>query len=379
MAIAIQRMIIATGVTVFLVFGYLLFKLRLRQYRQDLQGILDAIPDLLFETGLDGRCYGFYSTHTDLLVAPAANFIGRTVSEVLPADAAITYMEALREALETGFSTGRQYSLELPQGRHWFELSISRKYKNSVKEPRFIVLSRDITERKNAEEGMRRMAHYDSLTGLPNRTTLDDRISTALASATRSDSTFAVLFLDLDHFKDINDTYGHHVGDEVLIGCAERMKATVRQQDTVSRFGGDEFLLLLPDTDAVGSAHVAEKLLSAVTQSHYIGPLELSVTPSIGIAMYPSDGSSLDELIRCADIAMYRAKREGRNNYRFYSSTMQARSVRAAGIDHALSQAMTRNEFHPHYQPQISLRDGRIFGVEALLRWRHPEQRTVAG
>jgi len=236
----------------------------------------------------------------------------------------------------------------------------------------------DITERKQAEKHIRKLAHFDSLTGLPNRTLLNDRVNQAISMAQRSHDKLAILFVDLDHFKNINDTLGHRIGDELLVEIAQRLQSVVRDEDTVSRLGGDEFILLLPGTDTNGTAHVARKLLQAVSQHYLIEQHELVITPSIGIAMYPSDGEDFDALSRCADIAMYRAKRDGRNNYRFFTPEMQARSARNLQLENALRRALERDQLHLHYQPQVSLQDGRIIGAEALLRWKHPELGMVS-
>lgn len=236
----------------------------------------------------------------------------------------------------------------------------------------------DITERKQAEEKIRQLAHFDSLTGLPNRTLLNDRISQAISMAQRSQDNLAVMFVDLDHFKNINDTLGHLIGDELLKEVAKRMRSIMREEDTISRLGGDEFILLLPGTDADGAAQVAEKLLWAVAQHYQIAQHELIVTPSIGIAMYPGDGEDFDTLSKRADAAMYRAKHDGRNNYRFFTSEMQQHSARNLQLGNALRRVLERDQLHLHYQPQISLESGRIIGVEALLRWHHPEMGMIS-
>lgn len=234
-------------------------------------------------------------------------------------------------------------------------------------------LEKKAAQHEESEAYIQRLAHFDVLTGLPNRLLLNDRCQQALSAAQRGLQTVALMFLDLDHFKNINDSLGHRVGDEVLVILAERLKAAVREQDTVSRLGGDEFILLLPDTDAVGAAHVADKLLQAAMLPFQIEQHELTVTPSIGIALYPKDGADLDTLSKCADAAMYRAKGDGRNSYRFFTPEIQAHSDRTLLLDNALRRAMERNQLELHYQPQISMETGQTVGAEALLRWRHPE------
>lgn len=237
----------------------------------------------------------------------------------------------------------------------------------------YIGIFSDISRHKAAQEQIQRLAHFDSLTGLPNRSLLKDRVSHALSSAQRSREPLALMFFDLDHFKNVNDSLGHRIGDELLIALAQRMTLVVREQDTVSRLGGDEFILVLPGTDADGAAHVAEKLLESALQPYHIEQYELTITPSIGIAMYPGDGDDFDTLSKRADAAMYRAKQSGRNNYRFFTAEMQARSAHTLQLENALRRALERGQLLLHYQPQVRLEDGRIIGAEALLRWQHPE------
>ncbi|MDD2879488.1 MAG: EAL domain-containing protein [Rhodoferax sp.] len=236
----------------------------------------------------------------------------------------------------------------------------------------------DQSRLKQAEERVQKLAYFDALTGLPNRSLLNDRISHALTEAERRHETLIVMFLDLDHFKNINDTLGHRVGDELLVALARRMQFAIREQDTVARLGGDEFILLLPDTDGNGAAHVAEKLLFAISEPVQIAHHELTVTPSIGIAQYPSDGDDMETLSKHADVAMYRAKQGGRNGYQFFTTEMQAHSARSLQIENALRRALERDQFQVHYQPQLSLATGQMIGVEALLRWLHPELGQVS-
>lgn len=237
----------------------------------------------------------------------------------------------------------------------------------------FSAFIRDITERRESETKIQRLAHFDTLTGLPNRSLLHDHFEYALTLLKRDNGKLAVIFLDLDHFKDINDTLGHSVGDVLLKELAVRLKSLLRDEDTLSRLGGDEFILILPGTDALGAANVSKKLLKVMSESYHIPPYELSVTGSIGVALYPDDGADLEILSRKADTAMYRAKREGRNDYRFYTAQMQAKSVRDLQLMTALRYALQHQQLSLHYQPQLSMHDGRILGAEALLRWQHPE------
>ncbi|MDP1785298.1 MAG: EAL domain-containing protein [Sulfuricurvum sp.] len=231
----------------------------------------------------------------------------------------------------------------------------------------------DITAQKSAEEKVQWLAHYDPLTGLPNRILLNDRVQYAISIAHRTKEPIALLFLDLDHFKNINDSLGHNIGDSLLVQVSKRMLSLLREEDTLSRQGGDEFIIVLPGTDADGAAHVAEKLIDAISSQPYpIQHHELSITPSIGIALYPMDGSDFETLFQSADVAMYRAKHDGRNCYRFVTPEIQARSARNLALENALRHALKRNELEIYYQPQISAETGKLIGTEALLRWNHP-------
>ena len=239
-------------------------------------------------------------------------------------------------------------------------------------------LHREINDRKHDQERIYWLAHYDPLTGLPNRTLLAERSQLAIRTAQENGTPLAVIFLDLDHFKHVNDSLGHRVGDALLVQIAKRLRAVVRDRDTVSRLGGDEFVLLLPGANAHGAARVAEKLLEASRQAYQIEHHELTMAPSMGVALYPDDGRDFDTLTQSADVAMYRAKREGRNTFRFFTPQMQAQSLRALQLENALRRALDRHQFTLHYQPQICIQTGQVRGVEALLRWQHPELGTIS-
>lgn len=231
----------------------------------------------------------------------------------------------------------------------------------------------DITEQKLAEERIHYLANFDPLTGLPNRIQLNDHLKYALSLAKRSNGHLVLMFLDIDHFKDINDTLGHSIGDELLIEFAKRLRLLLREEDTVTRLGGDEFILLLPGVNALGAAQVAQKLLDAMAESYRIEPYDLILTVSIGVALYPGDGRDLESLSKSADAAMYRAKLEGRQCYRFFTQEMQLRSERNLQLVNALHHALELGQLHIYYQPQVAMHDRHIIGAEALLRWQHPE------
>ncbi|GAB3183074.1 bifunctional diguanylate cyclase/phosphodiesterase [Hydrogenophaga aquatica] len=475
--------------------------LEIRSVQDQLQATLDAIPDLLFELDMEGRQYRVHALDESQLIVPAAQQLGgRFIHDILPAEACATITQAMRDAQLHGRSSGRQYTLPMPDGIHWYELSVSCKALEPGQNQRFILLTRDITERKRTEADLilaakvfqqsseaflitdaqkriikvnpafteitgytpqdvigktprvlasgrhgpgfyqrmwrelqrhgewqgevwnrrrngevfpewlsitrvqdddgqtthyiaiftdttlrkaqeakiRNLAFYDSLTGLANRTLLKDRVQHDLSQAKRHQSPLSLLFIDLDHFKNINDSLGHQIGDGVLIEVARRIQSLVREQDTVARLGGDEFVALLPDTAAEGAAHMARKLLELVARPYQVDQQELTVTPSIGIALFPDDGADFETLYRCADTAMYRAKQEGRNGYSFFTHEMQAHSIRRLQLENALRRALERQQLSLHYQPQVNVSTGEFVGIEALLRWNHPEWGPVS-
>jgi len=237
---------------------------------------------------------------------------------------------------------------------------------------------RDISEKKRAEERLTWLAYHDPLTLLPNRFLLSERIGHALAKASRRDRMGALLFIDLDRFKTINDTLGHAFGDELLKHVAGRLTHTVRKEDTVARLGGDEFVVLVEDVENSDDVSiVAENILNAFLPAFTIKGQEFFVSPSIGIAVYPHDGEDIDSLLRNADVAMYRAKERGRKGYQFYTADMNSRLLERLRLETDLHHALERNQFVLYYQPIVSLATDRTCGVEALLRWRHPSRGLI--
>jgi diguanylate cyclase (GGDEF)-like protein/PAS domain S-box-containing protein len=232
---------------------------------------------------------------------------------------------------------------------------------------------RDITDRKLAQERVKFLAYYDALTGLPNRTLLRDRLDKALAGARRRRAIVALLFLDLDRFKTINDSLGHTVGDLLLQEAAKRLTSWVREQDTVARLGGDEFLVVLNDVKSIPDAAIAaERLMDTMTTEFVVQDHSLSIGCSVGIAIFPEHGADCETLIKNADAAMYNAKENGRNNFQFFTDDMNAQVVKRLTLENGLRSAMAKGEFFLVYQPQMSIATGRITGLEALLRWQHP-------
>jgi len=232
-------------------------------------------------------------------------------------------------------------------------------------------VGREISERKRVEQALTRLTHYESLTGLPNRTLLGDRLSHAIARADRQGNLLAVMVLDLDNFKEINDALGQAIGDQVLTEAARRLHACLRSSDTLARLGDDEFAVLLEGVaDYEEVTHVAQRLLGTLAERADVGGHELYLSASIGLAVYPVDDQDGEALLRSAHLAMHHAKREGRNNFQRFSHDMAARSERHAELKIRLRRALERDEFVLHYQPVISLGERRLAGVEALIRWR---------
>jgi diguanylate cyclase (GGDEF)-like protein/PAS domain S-box-containing protein len=235
----------------------------------------------------------------------------------------------------------------------------------------------DVTARKKAEEEVFQLAHFDTLTGLPNRTMLNDHLSTSLSMAKRSGQGLAVLFIDLDHFKTINDSLGHDTGDQLLRRVADRMRGELREIDLLSRQGGDEFLIVLNPATAENASDAAQRLIDVLARPFMVEDHELTISSSIGIALYPEDASTSAELIRNADAAMYLAKEKGRSNFQFFTPDLNRRAHDRLVLERDMREALKRDEFCLHYQPQLDLRTGRVIGLEALLRWRHPEHGEI--
>jgi diguanylate cyclase (GGDEF)-like protein len=237
----------------------------------------------------------------------------------------------------------------------------------------------DVSERKEAEQRIENLAHHDTLTGLFNRYSLDSRLEQVLLSAQRDDERVAVMFVDLDRFKLINDTLGHRIGDLLLIEVAHRLRRCVRESDIVARLGGDEFIVALVGlATATDAAAVASKILAALSEGYFVGGHALYSSASLGIGVFPEDGRDAETLMRNADTAMYHAKERGRNNLQFFTAAMNQAAAERLAIERDLREALGNSEFELHYQPQIRVADGEDSGVEALIRWRHPERGLVS-
>ena len=280
---------------------------------------------------------------------------------------------------DRGHYRNEEVEYQRKDGTRFFAVNSATTVKDDDGNPIYFdgVIS-DITERKRAEAQVYQLAHYDSLTGLPNRALLRDRLGQAMHDARRRGAKLAVMYLDLDRFKTVNDSLGHETGDKLLKAVAMRLRECMRDSDTISRQGGDEFLLILRDVnDPPSVARVAEKLQEAVSRPIRIGEYELHVTPSVGISLFPDDAGDIDELIRNADAAMYHAKENGRFNFQFFTPEMNTRAYERLSLESSLRQAIERQEFQLQYQPQVDLRTGKVMGVEALLRWQRQHEQVA--
>jgi predicted signal transduction protein with EAL and GGDEF domain/FixJ family two-component response regulator len=361
-------------------------------------GVLNAIPDLLFEVDQNGRCIDCRIPSSHALSSFARSFTDKTFNDILGPEAADVCNLALQDALRDGHSEGAQFSIELENRTTWFELSISRKPDTRASERSVIMLARDITERRAIHERVTRLAFFDELTGLPNRQSFLERVDKEIRRASLANRQLAVLFMDLDGFKNVNDTLGHASGDVLLKWTAERLKECLRPGDLISRvsnlpstqllalaedieiarLGGDEFTALIVDMqtsqDAMG---VARRIVETMRRPFVLEGREITLTTSIGIAVYPEDGTDGATLLKHADTAMYHAKRTGRNNAKLYSSALTREITQRIELESSLRNALEKNEFHLLYQPQIALTSRRTASVEALIRWQHPTRGLI--
>jgi diguanylate cyclase (GGDEF)-like protein/PAS domain S-box-containing protein len=338
--------------------------------RRHLQALYDASPDMIFVHAPDGllldvnhnavRCFG-YPSREALLAAPPADLMGAGHD-----------LEQARELLRRA-RFGEPCEFEwTARRRDGSELDVEVRLRALDDSGRVLAVVRDIGERKSLQARLARQAYYDELTGLPNRRLALERMRLVLSIAEREGVDSALMLLDLDNFKHINDTYGHDTGDRLLIGVAERLRTAVRATDTVARLGGDEFLVLMSELHDEGEVlNLADKILRLFDRALIVDGRNLVVSTSIGIARSPADGKDADTLLRAADSAMYKAKHEGRNTYCFFSPEINERMKRYLEVGAALHRAVSRDELQVHYQPVVG-RDGRPKGMEALLRWPHP-------
>ncbi len=361
------------------------YVLRTSRSLNDLRGLIRSVPDLIFIVDKDGEVQeglsGADANHTQQIRALS------TASHInfYPCDQDARALECIRQALKTRKPQVYEHALE------GLDIELETRFiardENSV-----LAIVRDITQRKESEAQIFDLAYFDGLTALPNRQLFSNSLERTIDKAARENENFAILFIDLDRFKRINDTLGHSVGDELLKSVAERLGECIRSttdtlertgictQDYVdlARFGGDEFIIMLYGVKTEGDvSSVASRITSVLTPPFNCGGHQFVVTPSIGIAIYPQDGKSGEALLMNADSAMYRAKAAGRNNFKFYSETMRTRSLHRLDTENALRDALENGEFELHYQPKVDTTTWAVIGAEALLRWKHPKHGDI--
>jgi len=361
------------------------YALRTARSVSDLTGLIRAIPDLIFVVNENGELQdglsGPDATHTLQIKALA------TASEInfYPCENDDSALKLIRKALATG--KPQVYEHELEALNIHLETRFVTRDKNTV-----LAIVRDITERKAAEAKIYNLAYYDELTELPNRELFIQSLEQTITVAKRDEQKFALLFVDLDRFKRINDTLGHTIGDELLRDVANRLSRCTRSTDSVThldagvggfidlaRLGGDEFVIKLYGVDSEQSvAVVASRISSALTPPFTCAGHQFVVTPSIGIALYPQDGETGEQLLMNADSAMYAAKNVGRNNFKFYSETMRTKSLHRLDLENLIRTAIDEGQFDLHYQPKIDASTFRLVGAEALIRWTHPTRGAIA-
>ena len=356
------------------------FQLRnaLVQAHKRLSDFCKALPDIAFILNSEGRYIDIFGVNTRLLFAPPESLIGKRVTDVLPTNVSEQVMHVIHKTLETGEPQSLIYSLDVLAGLRHFEARTAPMSEDEV-----AWISVDITERKLAEEEIEYLAFYDPLTQLPNRRLMLEHLAQALVHGQRNHQFGALLFLDLDHLKNINDSLGHTIGDQVILLVAERIRSLLRTGDMVSRLGGDEFVVILTElsgdnSTAISQAlRVSEKIRETLGQPFTLEGHEYVVTSSIGITMFPAEEDQTPEIVvQQADTAMYRAKDAGRNAVQVYHPNMQAIVDFRLALEEELRKAVNADELRPHFQPQFNEK-GQLIGAEVLARWHHAERGWV--
>jgi len=350
---------------------------QLRRSEARFRGVFENAPIGILLLDLDGRIFQANRFAEDLLDYPGDALEGRLIAELVPADdrdALLCQLDTL--ILGTELTSRNERRLLCANGLEiWTTVNIVLQ-RDDAGQPLYCIMQvADITEMKKSQQTMERLAFYDTLTDLANRRLFNERLSQAVEQCRRDHRQAALLYLDLDQFKRVNDTLGHDSGDNLLREVADRLLQCVRGVDTVARTGGDEFTILISDLDSpIAAADIARRILEVLRSPIRIAGHDLVVTTSIGITLIPDDGFEPNRLLKNADLAMYRAKENGRNNYQYYSEELNVRALHRLRTENELRLALERGEFALHYQPKIALTDRSVLGVECLLRWQHPQQ-----
>ena len=355
------------------------------QANEEMHAVFQAIPDQLFHLDSSGRIVNYKLGQSSHHYLKSDRLIKQYLKDVTDVEVAEKFDVSIHLVLDQLSIQHFEFVIVHDKKVYYYEVRMMPLKSHSV-----IALVRDITERKLAEEQIAFLAYHDSLTALPNNRLFKDRLQHAITQAERNEKLLAVMFLDLDRFKLINDTMGHSAGDELLKITSQRLIEAVRKTDSVAvnanglnssvaRLGGDEFTILLEDIESIQSLiHIAERIIENVRLPMMLGRQEVHISTSIGIAMFPDDGTQADEILRHADAAMYHAKGQGRNNFQFYTESMNKSSVELLALENNLHKAIEQKELVLYYQPQISVMTGQIVGMEALIRWKHPDKGFIS-
>ena len=347
-----------------------------------LRAITTALPDLLFLLDEDGRYLEVITRHHKLLYLPAEKVIGKRLGDILPGPQATASQQAVTRAIATGEPQTLTYALDTPEGSRDFQATIEPMDQLLDGKRAVVAVVRDVTQARANEAEIRSLAFFDPLTQLPNRRLLTERLTDALAHTHGTGAHGALMFIDLDDFKNINDLHGHHTGDLLLREAAARLHAVVRETDTVARFGGDEFVVLLerlphaPEGAVAAAEAVAEKILARLSEPYHIAGRHQACTASIGLVMFDGCPYTADELMQRADLSMYESKRQGKNIVRSFDPAMQSTLSKRLRDQSGLRAAVQQRAFRLHYQAQFD-REGRIIGAESLLRWPRADRGMV--
>jgi diguanylate cyclase (GGDEF)-like protein/PAS domain S-box-containing protein len=353
----------------------------LQRSEQRFRQLVSMSSDWYWEQDAQFRFVSISGGFGDEAQAASRRYIGRTRWEVSPSLAETESGQAhiALVGAHQRFANFEYQTVDGDGGTRWYSVTGEPVFNEHAEFSGYRGTSTDISARKMSEQRIHHVAQHDVLTGLPNRSLLQDRLGQAIAYSTRCSHPVWVMLVDLDRFKFVNDSMGHKAGDVLLVTVAARLRSALRDTDTVARLSGDEFVVILTEhEDQKLSVDVVQRLMDSVAQPVMLGSKEFFVTCSIGVAVYPTDGAPADSLIEHADIAMYRAKKLGRNNFQFYTPAMNEEAMERVRIESALRNALERDEFVLHYQPQVDLASGEIVGMEALIRWQHPEMGMVA-
>jgi len=363
-----------------LTFGFVKIKLdaqdALYKSEEDYRNLVEISPQAILVSQNDKIVYcnsaaiKLASAHnsSDLKGKPITNFVNPSSLENIRTQTNVVLNGEEPEYLEQKFTRldGKEVDVEANI------ISIKHHGKQAI-----MSIIKDITERKIAEKEIKYIAYHDTLTGLPNRYLLNTNLSDLIANPYKGNQTVAVLFIDLDRFKIVNDTLGHNYGDILLQQVSERLRECVREGDIVSRYGGDEFVIIINTFNYINDNSIAQRILDEFCKPFNVNNHEIFISPSIGISLYPKDGNNVDTLIKNADAAMYLAKEKGKNNFKYYSLSLNKKITRRMELENGLRKALFNNEFELFYQPQINLNSNKIIAMEALLRWTHPQLGSV--